>query len=118
MKPVLWRPQAKRDAAQAAAWYASQGGQSLELAFIDSLQAAVALIGQFPGSGSARHATVMNDVSTPLRFHRLQRFDRYLIYYLEHSTHAEVMRIWDASRGLEALMDPSELPPLPTSPSE
>lgn len=111
MKPVRWRPRAKRDAAEAAAWYATQGGQVLELAFIDALHAAEARIGGFPGIGSSRHAMMVHDVPLSLRFHRLQRFERYLVYYLDQPTHVEVMRVWDASRGLDALVDPSDSPP-------
>ena len=33
MKPVFWHPLARIDADQAAAWYAQEGGLTLELAF-------------------------------------------------------------------------------------
>lgn len=113
MKPVRWRLRARRDAAEAAAWYAARGGQPLELDFVDAMQAAEALIAQFPGSGSCRHAVAMDEALPLLRFHRLKRFDRYLVYYFDHPTHVEVLRIWDSARGLAALMDPSENPPTP-----
>ena len=53
----------------------------------------------------------MDDAALPLRFHRLQRFDRYLVYYFDRPNHVEVLRIWDSARGLDALMNPSEHPP-------
>jgi toxin ParE1/3/4 len=108
MKPVLWRPQAKRDAAGAAAWYATQGGLELELAFIDALQNAEAQLAQFPATGSTRHSQPIADAPAPLRFLPLRRFDRYLVYYLDLPEHVEVVRIWHASRGLEALMAEQE----------
>lgn len=103
MKPVHWHPQAKRDADEAAVWYATQGGMRMELAFIDALQAAENLIAEFPASGSPLHAGVIPDMPVPLRFHVLHRFDRYLLYYLDLPDRVEVIRVWDASRGLEAL---------------
>lgn len=98
MKPLHLRPLARHDVDAAAGWYASQGGRALELAFIEELEAAADLIARHPGTGSTRHATVFPDLSTPLRFFRLRRFDRYLLYYLEFPTHLEIVRVWDAAR--------------------
>lgn len=104
LRPVARRPAAERDIAEAAAYYALQGGLTLELDFIDALEASFDLIARHPASGSTRHSLLLPQLPTPLRFHRLKRFDRYLVYYLALPTHVEVIRVWDASRGLEALI--------------
>jgi toxin ParE1/3/4 len=108
LKAVRWRAKARRDASEAAQWYAEQGGLEVELAFIAALQAAESLIAEFPASGSPRHADVVQGLPAPLRFHPIRRFERYLIYYVELPEYAEVIRLWNAARGLEALMDPME----------
>lgn len=104
MKPLRLREQARIDADEAAAWYAEQGGLALELAFVDALEAAYDLIQRHPGVGSIRHAEHAPGLPAPLRFLPLERFERHLIYYIDLPEHLEVIRIWHASRGLEALM--------------
>lgn len=108
MKPVEWRPQARRDAAEAAFWFSMQGGLPLGEWFLAQVDAGLDRIAGFPGSGSTRHACLMPDLPAPLRFAVLEKFDRYLIYYLDLPTHVEVIRIRDAARGLAALMDEAE----------
>jgi toxin ParE1/3/4 len=104
MKPARWRPAARRDADDATAWYADQGGAALALAFIDALESAVVRSRRHPGAGSQRHASLVPGLPAPLRFTPLDRFDRYLVYYLAVPTHVEVIRVWDAARGLEPLL--------------
>ncbi len=108
MKPLRLRGQARNDADEAAAWYAGQGGLALELAFADALQAAYDLIRQHPGIGSARHAQYAPELPSPLRFLPLKRFEHHLVYYIDLPEHVEVIRVWHASRGLEALMGAEE----------
>lgn len=98
MKELRWRPAAVRDADAAARWYAAQGGQALELDFIDALQAAMDRIAAHPASGSTRHAMWFPELPEPLRFVVLDRFDRYLVYYLDLPDHVDVIRVWDAAR--------------------
>lgn len=104
MKPLRLRGQARNDADEAAAWYARQGGVALELAFVDELNAAYDLIRQHPGIGSIRHAEQAPDLPSPLRFLPLKRFEHHLVYYIDLPEHVEVIRVWHASRGLDALM--------------
>ena len=82
-----------------------QGGLALELAFVDALQAAYDLIQRHPGIGSVGHAEHASNLPSPLRFLPLKRFEHHLVYYIELPTHIEVVRVWHASRGLEALME-------------
>ncbi|MFP5382619.1 MAG: type II toxin-antitoxin system RelE/ParE family toxin [Gammaproteobacteria bacterium] len=118
-KPLYWRPLARQDADSLADWYARQGGLPLEDAFIAALEAGARLIARHPGSGSTRHAALFPDLPVPLRFMPLKRFDRVLIYYLEHAGHVEIVRVWNAARDIPADLSPADLPsPLPREPKD
>lgn len=105
MKPLRWRPLAREDASTLADWYALQGGFTLETAFIEALEAATQIIASHPGSGSTRHAALFPGLPAPLRFMPLRRFDRILVYYLEHPEYVEVIRVWDAARDIPPGME-------------
>ncbi len=105
MKPSRWYPRALQDADEAAQWFAGAGGTALELAFIDALQAAVELLERHPEAGSTRHVGVLDFPEGSLRFLPIRRFDDYLIYYIALADHIRVVRIWNARRGLDALLD-------------
>ncbi|MBH1636836.1 type II toxin-antitoxin system RelE/ParE family toxin [Stenotrophomonas maltophilia] len=105
MKPSHWSPAAVRDLDEAAAWYAGQGGQVLEIGFIDAVESVVKLIEAHPGAGSALHADLLPSLAAPLCFHPVRRFDGYLIYYVELPAHISIVRVWNASRGMEALFE-------------
>jgi toxin ParE1/3/4 len=108
VKRVEWRPQARHDALEAAHWYARQGGLPLGERFLAKLDEALDRLAHHPGSGSARHAQALPDLAAPLRFVLPDGFERYLIYYLDLPTHVEVVRVWNAARGLDALMESEE----------
>lgn len=74
--------------------------------FIATVDAALLRIAAFPGAGSARHAWVSEELPVPLLFVILPVFDRYLIYYLDLPDRVDILRVWDTSRGLDALMEP------------
>lgn len=108
MKPVEWRPQARRDAATAAYWYARQGGLPLGEAFLAEVNATLDTIARHPAAGSVRHAGHAPELPSPLRFLPLKRFEQHLVYYIDLSDCIEVIRIWHAARGLSALMEGEE----------
>ena len=107
MKPrsVHWRAAALDDIEMLAAYYADGGGAALGLKFVAAMEAAVALIAEYLDSGSRRHAYLFPDLATPLRFHPLQRFEKILVYYIVLPRHLEIVRVWNATRGLEALLE-------------
>ena len=89
-----------------AAYCAKAGGVMLEVGFLDELEAAPALIAGCPDSGSARHADLFPELPVPLRFHPLRRFERILVYYYTAMPEGvEIIRIWDAAHGLDALLE-------------
>lgn len=108
MKPLVWSPLAQRDVVDTAYWYAKEGGLALGEEFLARVDACLEQIGLFPQAGSSAHAGLFPDLPAPLRFVLLKRFDRYLVYYLDLPERIVVVRIWNVSRGLDALMDESE----------
>ncbi|MDF1637833.1 type II toxin-antitoxin system RelE/ParE family toxin [Alcanivorax jadensis] len=109
MKPLRWRPQASNDLDTGALWYAEQGGLPLGRAFIKAVEETTDVVSRNPASGSQRHSHLsLESQETVLRFFRVARFERYLIYYIEQPDHIDIVRIWNASRGLDALFDTDE----------
>lgn len=108
MKPVEWRAQARRDATEAAYWYAKQGGLTLGEAFLADIDAALELVAGHPAIGSLRHAEHATDLPSPLRYLPLKRFKHHIVYYIDLPEHIEVIRIWHAARGLQVLMEGEE----------
>lgn len=78
--------------------------------FISASSATLAILGDQPGIGCMRHAEYFTDLPYALRFHPIKGFDRVLVYYMDRPESVDVIRIWDAARGLEALMNPLESP--------
>lgn len=109
VKPVEWRVQARRDVEDAATWYVGQGGITLGERFLSHVESTLAHLGEFPGTGSTRHDGIVPGLPAPLRFFPISRFERYLVYYLDRPRYVDVIRIWDASRGLEALLTEHEV---------
>lgn len=107
MKPIEWRPRAEQDVADAAFWFAGQGGLALGEHFLATVDAALMRIAACPAAGSTQHAWVEEGYPVPLRFVVLPVFDRYLVYYLDLPDNVDIIRVWDAARGLDALMAPS-----------
>jgi toxin ParE1/3/4 len=104
-KPVRQRPQAAADIAAIADYIYVSATPDVALRFIDAVEAAYRLLSAHSASGSPRHAHVLLELPVPLRFHPVKGFERILVYYLDLPDAVEVIRIWDASRGLEALLE-------------
>lgn len=101
MKPLHWHPLARLDADEAAAWYAEQGGLTLELAFANALESATTRIAQHPGAGSFRYADMLK--INGLRFWPTRNFP-YLIFYLERDAQIDIWRVLHAERDIPAWM--------------
>lgn len=71
MKAIEWRPRAEADAADAALWFARQGGLALGRRFLEELETTLQRIVLFPASGSTRHADLAAPLPAPLRFMRV-----------------------------------------------
>jgi len=104
VKPAHWRPLARSDAEEAAAWYGEQGGPALELAFADALESATKTIARHPAIGSSRHAALLK--LQDMRFWPLKGFP-YLIFYVERETHVDLWRVLHAQRDIPAWMQES-----------
>ena len=104
-RPLHWRQAALEDVEALAAYYATGSGVALGLKFVAELEAATALIAEYPESGSPQHAYLFPELPSPLRFHPLRRFEKVLVYYFALPRRVEIVRVWNAARGLEALLD-------------
>lgn len=104
IKPVVQRPRADTDIDEIFRWLQRQSPTVAEK-FLDAVQAAYELLGAHPASGSRRHAQYCPELPHPLRFFPMGHFPRILIYYMERPDAIEIIRIWDAARGLDALLD-------------
>jgi toxin ParE1/3/4 len=101
---ILERPRAGSDIDQILDYFLDEYPPAAEK-FLDALEAAYTLLSEHPLSGSTRHASIFPELSVALRFLPLQNFPRVLVYYLAHRDSVEVIRVWDAARGLEALVE-------------
>jgi toxin ParE1/3/4 len=101
-KPVVLRPAADRDLDAIVAFLRKDSRQAA-LRFTEAIAATARLLGDHPGVGSTRHAEICHEMTAPLRFHPVPGFERILAYYVERADMVEIIRIWDAARGLEAL---------------
>lgn len=110
VKPTEWLPQARDDAVEAALWYAGQGGLDLGEAFLAEVDDCLSRIVTFPLMGSAKHAYLFPHLPVALRFMPVKRFQRYLLYYLDLPEAVRVVRVYNASRGLMALVEASDFP--------
>jgi toxin ParE1/3/4 len=71
--------------------------------FLDAVRTTYRLLADQAGIGSTRHAQYCPELTNPLRFHTIEDFPRILIYCINRRDVVQIIRVWDAARGLEAL---------------
>lgn len=105
-KPLVLRPSADTDIDEIVLSLMTESPPAATV-FLDELEAAFERLSKFPNSGSMRHAALVPGLPVPLRYLAMSptRFPRLLIYYLNLEAHIDVIRVWDASRGLGALLE-------------
>lgn len=101
-KPVVQRPRAGLDIDEIFA-YLRRDSLDAARRFLEDVERCYEFLATHPQIGSTRHAEFCPDLPHPLRFHPLKVFPRILVYYMDRPDAVEVIRIWDAARGLEAL---------------
>lgn len=89
-KPLIRRKQARRDLEGAADDYFAEGGEALELRFIDAIEHTLNLIADRPAIGSLRYAHALQ--RSDLRCFQAKRFP-YLVFYIEFPDRIDVLRI-------------------------
>lgn len=104
--PVIPRRLATQDLRDAAAHYAGEVDSATALRFIDAVEQAFALIARQSAVGSPRYAVELDLAG--LRALPVEHFP-YLIFYLEHTDHIDVLRILHARRDIPtSLQDPTQ----------
>jgi toxin ParE1/3/4 len=104
--PVIPRTLATQDVRDAAADDADEADRATARRLVDAVEQAFTLITRHPAIGSPRYAV---ELDLPgLRARAVERFP-YLIFYLEHTDHTDVLRILHERRDIPAsLQDPAE----------
>ena len=104
MKLAIRSAVAEVDVLAALDWYAEEAPHMVGQ-FVTALEKAVARIERNPGAGSPRYA---HDLNIPhLRFWPLRRFP-YAVFYIEHSSHLDVIRVVHMSRDIPGTLQGSE----------
>jgi toxin ParE1/3/4 len=100
-KAVRIRPRADADIDECFA-YLAQNNAGAALRFLDAVRDACALLADRPGMGSCRytHVSALNG----LHMWPMEHFPNYLLFYLEHPDHIEVVRLLHAARDLAPLL--------------
>ncbi len=104
-KPLRQRPQASTDIGAIADYLSASATPEVALRFIDAVETTYGLLSAHPASGSPQQAHVLPELPVPLSFHPVRHFKRILIHYLDQPEGVEVIRIRDAARGLDALLE-------------
>jgi len=113
VKPVFWHPLSRLDVDRAAAWYAGQGGVTLELAFTEALQLAVKRLMQHPGIGSVRCGEALGIPF--LRQWPIRGFP-HLLFYIDRPGQLDIWRVLHARNDFPSWL--GEPDNEPTSPPE
>jgi len=100
-KSLIRRERARRDLEEAADYYFAEGGEALELRFIDAIEHTLNLIADRPAIGSLRYAHVLQ--RNDLRCFPAKRF-QYLVFYIEFPDRIDVLRILHGRRDIPAIL--------------
>lgn len=98
---LLLSPQAEREIRQAAAYYRSEGGDSLALKWAAAIEHALRHLGHHPATGSTRYAMLLT--LADLRCWPIRGFP-YLIFYMERDAQVDVWRVLHAQRDIPVWM--------------
>jgi toxin ParE1/3/4 len=96
---VVPREHAERDVDEAIAYYLTEGGERAAIGFVDALERACEQIGDFPSSGSPRHAHELDLpglLSWPFTPHP------YVVFCVEDAERVDVWRVLHAHRDIPA----------------
>jgi len=96
---VIRTRRADEDVDNAVAYYTGQGAHDAALSFLDALEDAATLLGEYPSIGSLRFAIETNIAN--LRTFALQRYP-YVIVYTDDPDAVRVHRVLHTSRDIPA----------------
>lgn len=99
-KAIIRRKLARRDLEDAIDYYCGEGGEALELRFIDAMEQTLGLIAEMPGIGLPHYAEILQ--RSGLHCFGVKRFP-YLVFYIEHPDRIDVLRILHRRRDIPAI---------------
>jgi toxin ParE1/3/4 len=103
---VVLRERARHDVETAVDWYREEADEDTALRFVNAVEAALAHVGRYPSSGSARYSM---ELGIPgLRCWQIEG-SPYLVFYVERTDHVDVWRVLHVHRDIPAWMhDPDD----------
>jgi toxin ParE1/3/4 len=102
MKPVAVRPLADNDV-DAHADRIARDNLSAALQFLDAVQANYDRIGDNPQIGASRYAHLLEG----LRVWGVPNFENYLVFYIEHSSYIDIIRVLHGARDIPVILQES-----------
>ncbi|WPL10808.1 MULTISPECIES: type II toxin-antitoxin system RelE/ParE family toxin [Thiorhodovibrio] len=100
-KPVIRRERSSKDLEEAADFHFAQGGEALELRFIDAIERTLQLIAERPAIGSLRYAHPLQ--RSGLRCFQVRRFP-YVVFYVDLPDRVDVLRVLHRRRDIPAIL--------------
>jgi toxin ParE1/3/4 len=105
--PVVRRQLADEDITAIVDHYLGESAE-LALRFIDALEAAIAHIARWPGTGSPRYTTMLS-LGIALRHWPTAPFP-YLVFYVEHAERIDIWRVLHEERDIPRRLREAGLP--------
>jgi toxin ParE1/3/4 len=104
MKPIRVRPLADLDVEEIAIAIAKDHPDAARR-FLEAMEGVYGLIAAQPGIGSPRYAHV--PLLAGVRMFVVPGFSNYLVFYLEHEEHVEIVRVLNGVRDVPFLLERS-----------
>jgi len=106
MKPIRITPKADHDIDECCAW-TRKDHPAAALRFLDAVELTCRDLSQMPSIGSQRYAEI--PLVYGVRMIAVKGFKNYLLFYLEHETSIDIIRVLHGARDIpEALQSEEE----------
>ena len=96
---ILRRPKAVSDAESIADWIANDS-LNAALRFLENVEVTLERLAKFPASGCPLKAE--NPAFADVRFARVAGFPNHVVFYVEHETAIEVIRILHGAQDIDS----------------
>jgi toxin ParE1/3/4 len=105
MKPIRITPKADNDIDECCAWI-RKDNPATALRFLDAVELTCRNLSQMPGIGSRRYAEI--PLVRGVRMIGVKGFEKYLLFYLEHETSIDIVRLLHAARDIPQALQSEE----------
>jgi len=105
MKPIRVTPKADDDIDKCYAWI-RKDNPAAALRFLDAVELTCRNLSQMPGIGSRRYAEI--PLVHGVRMIGVKGFANYLLFYLEHETSIDIIRLLHGARDIPEVLQSEE----------